>query len=805
MFRASLVNGWRNISRNPLLGVIKIAGSTVGLLCFVCSYLYFVHETTYDQFPESQRIYRYVHRLNLPEGMMEQAVTAAPTGPSLKDRFPEIESYCRITPQAMSIKSTSHEDGFNEKKFVFADSTFLTFFPFELKSQAAGPLLSKPYSIIISAAAAKKYFGDKDPVGQVLLGVEDLQFAVTGVLVDQPTSSHLGKLDFIASFSSLEPIGKNKNLGALIPASVNLEHKGFNFFYTYLLMAPNANVDGLIEGFPAYIEEFRGKGRSERLKPTLQSMSTIHLHSNLLYEIDKNGSVNTINVFLLIGAVILLISNINFINISTSEFIRRAKDVGIRKVLGTSRFSLVVSFTIETMLVYFASAVLSVMLIYLIIPGFNTLVDRQITVDFVVLISVIVPLWIVCSLLSSLYPAIYITRISPVEVVRMRFSMGKSVGLTRNGLVFLQICVSLVLVSTSVIIFRQLDYLLKKDPGFDNTSLLQISTLGTDKFELDFYRKEITRLPGILDAAGTSNGIGENALSFGVKLPESGDEDRNYKVITHFVDPSFLQTMKLSLTRGRFLQSDIITDSVTNVVINETAERTLFGDESGVDRKILVPNLTGSGNTTMNIVGVVKDFNHASLHNVIEPLLLMWRPTRFNYLFVRYAGSGVDATRELGSEWKKTFVGKSFEYTPVEQSFEQMYSAERSLRDLIVVFALIAVGVASVGLFGTALFEVEQRTREFGIRKVLGADSQSLHMLFSQPFAVLLVSAFLVGAPLSWYFAQDWLSQFPYRTEITPFVFVVPFVLIATIIVVTLLYHYGRLSKLNAVDVLKEM
>lgn len=803
MLKLFILTAFRNIKRSLLLSSIKIIGLSIGMLCFTVTIVFYTHEFSYDNFPEADYIYRYVHRVNLPEGMEQYALTSAMTGPAIQEKFTPVQSFCRLLLQPMTLRTEDQRVGFNEDRFVFADSTFERFFPFPLTAGKAGSLLKEPFSVIISPRAAKKYFGDESPIGKVLLATDDTGFKVTGVYSENISKTHLGALDFIASFTSLEPIGKKNAWANRIPAAAKLDAKGFNSFYTYFLLSPATPPEALTDGFPAFIEQYRGQGKSERLKPTLQALKDIHLNSVLKYEIDRNGDERVVYVLLIIGSVILIISNINFVNISISEFIKRSKSVGIQKVLGTTRKALIISFLTEVFLLSLVSAIISISLLYGLMPYLNSLISRDMVFDIGQAIFLLVVISFTSTILSGLYPAIYVSKVSPVEVVRSRFSIGKSVGLTRNMLLLLQLWISFALVVGTLMIYRQIDFLLNKNLGFDANDVLQINTVGTDPLVLKTFKDQIAESAAIHNVASTSNAYGQTGFSFGIRLPESGDEERVYGVISLYVDPDYLQTLHLKLVSGRFFQPDIVADSIQNILLNETAANLLFnGDALG--KKILLPS-GAAGLTVMNVVGVVADFNHASLRQQIEPLILQFHPSQFNYLLVRYDGQNMHSVvSAIEKKWKTFFPAKVFEYTSLDQSGHELYKEEKSLGDLIAAFSTVAVGIASIGLFGVGLFIMQQKTREYGIRKVLGATTQDIYYGFGKPILMLLFIAFALSTPMSYYVTHQWLSKYPYRTEISLSVYAISFAIILTIVVATLLYHLGKMSKLDPAEVLKE-
>jgi putative ABC transport system permease protein len=805
MLRLFFSTALRNLQRNRILSTIKITGLSLGMLCMLVTWLYYQHEMSYDRYPNSDRVFRYVHRVNLPEGMQEYAVTAAVTGPALQERYPEVQSVCRILEQPLFIRAGKMESSVYEEKFLFADSTFFDFFPLIESTADEHLLLKGPFTVVLSPRAAKKYFGNGDPIGKSLITDDETAFIVTGVLTAETSKTHLGMIDFIASFESLELMGRKSVWAKTMPATVNLAAKGYNTFYTYLMLKADGDESTLVNKFPSFIEDFRGKGKSERLKPTLQPLKEIHLHSNLMYEIDKNGSETSTKVLLVIGVVILFIANVNFINISTAEFIKKARSVGIQKLLGTSRSALVASIFVEAFLLSLIAVMMAFILLYCLIPYINVLFNRQLEIDPVQTVYFGLIVAVACAFLSGVYPAMYINKVSPAEVVRSRFAAAGNVSNARNGLVFVQLVVSFLLVSGTLLIHHQVEHLLNKDLGYDQHHLLAINTRGTDYADVLPYQSEIARVGGVEDVSLASEAFGIPGAAFAVMLPESGDEERRYSVLSRSVDPGYLRVIKTSLVAGRFFETGIAADSLTNVVINEIAAETLFNGDA-INKVIEVPSVTGAGGTVrMTVIGVVADYHFASLREVIQPLVIFYEPKQFNYVLVRYAEEEPrQLIQALHSKWKQVFPAKAFEYQMVDQHNSLLYQDERDLKNLVLSFALIAALIGAMGIFGTGLFIVEQRTREFGIRKVFGADVLKLILIFAKPLMILLVLAFVISVPVGYVLSERWLMSFPYRTTVSFDLFVIAFFAILGILLLTLMYHFRRLTRLNAVDVLME-
>ena len=501
MVTVLLKSSIRLIRRQKTLSVLKISGLAIGMATFLITALFALHELKFDhQHRDFQRIFRYVHRVNSDNNLQRFAFTSATTGPALIQRYQEVESCTRIFKSVVSLKRDDADVGFIEKNFAFADANFLETFSFPLRQGYDKGIFKDPNALLITPGMAKKYFGDQDPIGKSILLNGQIELTVKGVFRENFTRSHFN-FDFVCSFATIEVIKNNPIVSKQIPASLNLENKGFAAFYTYLKLRSPGDANVLIGKFPAFIEDFRGKGRSERLKPTLQSLESIHLHSDMLYEIDKNGSLKIVFIYSIVGVLILITAIINYVNISMAEFTLRAKGVGLKKILGISRSSLWVSHFVETLVFCFGAMLSGCLLGLLLLPGFNTLMETRISFFSFETLILAGLIFVITAILSGCLPAIQITRQNPLVAFKGSFQSTKAALVLRHSLVFVQLLVSFVLLTISMLIFQQIDYLLQKDPGFDSD---QIMVVNASSLSIDERRSIKTRLSTDLNVMGTS-------------------------------------------------------------------------------------------------------------------------------------------------------------------------------------------------------------------------------------------------------------------------------------------------------------
>jgi putative ABC transport system permease protein len=804
MITLLLKSNLRLITRNKELSIVKITGLMIGSAIFLMTALFCWHEFQYDrQHPEYDRIHRYVHRVNTPEGLQSFAFTSAMTGLALKERFTEVEDFCRIFVTYAGIRNAGADISFNERRFAFADQNFLTFYHFPLRGNVnPKTILTEPFSLILTPEMAKKYFAHQDPVGKTILFNNEISFIVKGVFQENFNTTHFD-LDFVASFATLDAIKNHPIVSRQIPATLNLEAKGFNAFYTYLKLSPDSSPAALEAKFPAYIEAFRGPGRSERLKPSLQSLSSIHLYSNLLYEIGNNGSARIVYVYFFIGSLILLIACINYINTSTAEFLKRARGIGLKKILGIERSALMLSHLIETVLLTSISLVMGSIAAYLLMPAFNMMVDRKI--DFVIpqTLIIIAAIFVAVTFVSGLYPAIMITRAHALESFKGELKGNPSAFNARHALVFVQLLISFCLVTVSLLIYRQLDYLLKKDPGFDSSQIITLNASSATKQQRAILKERLVSDKNVLSAAMCSVPPGGSLFSYGITLPENdGDAERRVAVYQAFVDNDFITTMGINLSEGRFFDPLSAADSGQYMVFNQAAAKAVGG--SVLNRELKLPDLFATQQVTKSVVGIIEDFNFASFHQEIQPLILEYNPGRCQYLLVRFRGTDAAQTvRSIEGAWKEIIPQLPFDYYFMDEGFARFYDQEQRQKNMIACIAFLAISLAALGIYGTTLFLVQQRTKEVGIRKILGSRRIDILWLLMRPTLNMVIVSSVAGIPLAWATGNAWLEQYPYRIGFPPSLFAIAFCILVAVITMTILHRFLKVTRVNPTEVLR--
>jgi len=785
------------------LSIVKISGLSIGMATFLVTMLYCLHEWSYDkQHPQWEKIYRYVHRVKTDDALQSFAFTSATTGPALKARFAEVDDFTRIFAFELSLKCKDSEIGFVEKKFAFADENFLQFFSFPLRNGNDPNLLHDPYSVILTPASARKYFGNLDPIGKTLLLNGAIELIVKDVFKANFSRTHM-TFDFVASFSTLEAIKNHPIVSKQIPASLNLEHKGFSAFYTYLRLTSASARSKLEEKFPAFIEEFRGKGRSDRLKPTLQSLASIHLNSDMLYEINANSSDTIVLIYIVVGVLILVTAVINYINISTAEFIIRAKNIGLKKMLGIGKGPLVVGHVVETMVVCSIALFAGVIMTLLLIPMFNDIMETQLTVFTNGAILPVLLVYFTTVLLSGLLPAIQILRQDALIAFQGNWKTGQSSAYLRNSLVFLQLIASFVLLSMALLIFRQTDYLLQRDKGFDASQVLVVNAGGMAPNDRIALKHELMNQQHIENVSMTSTPPGESLFTFGLNLPGgNGEDDRRITFYQMFVDENFLKTLGVDLLEGRFFDANVPSDSLNSFVVNQTGAESIH--DSLMTRKIEIPNIYTGKPVQKTVVGVIDDFHFASFHNEVKQLILEYNPRYARYLLLRFnPRNTTNVIAAVDRMWKEYSPLLPLDFYFLDDNFAKYYATEQRTKQIVMVISLLAVCLASLGIFGTSLFTLQQRRKEIGVRKLLGSATAGLFFLLFRSIFIILIVACTAGVPVVMWAGERWLGRYPYHIDLGTSILMISFVTIFLVMLSTVSFYLLKIIRVQPAQVLR--
>lgn len=815
MFKTYVKIAWRNLMRNKIFSFINIFGLSVGLTCCILITLYIVHESSYDKYHKNgDRIYR-IGTIFIDQGVEEKGGnSSAPLGKMLQQEYPEIQSSARILALFRDDKTLfqSQENGdlksFYETQGYLADSNLFQILTYQFKEGNPKTALMEPNSVVIHEDIAQKLFGKQSALNKIVRVSSstngDTSFRVTGVFSNPPGPSHIGARFFL-SFRG----GRMDRM-----ANNNPSLQNNNMFYTYLLLKDGSDPKALEQKFPDFIQ----RHLSEQLKETgkqrkyyLTSVPDIYL-SGIKHN-TTTASGNKITLFILgsIALLTLLIACINFMNLSTANSSKRAAEVGVRKVLGAEKNSLLGQFLGESLVMSVVALAFAVVFTFLLLPLFEHVSGKTlvITSQQKLFLSVFfVVLALITGLLAGSYPAFYLSSFRPIKVLKGKFSNSLAAVSLRKGLVVFQFIISIVLIVASVVIANQMRYLRQKDLGFqkDQQIIIPLRT-STAKNSVQAFKDAVANNTSI-------RSVGTSMAYPGIFNPQDwlmyrqGQTMNNSKqVYINLVDNNFLQTLGVKLVAGRLFSSEFTADTLTSFVINEEAVKE-FGFASPQDAvgKWLAADWDGEQNR-FNIVGVVKDFHFKDLHENIEPFAFRFyndANAGFNYMIARSGGSNIgQSLSTLETTWKRLNPNEPFEYSFLDQDFQKNYEAENRQAGLIDYFTVIAIIISCLGLFGLATFTAEQRTKEIGIRKVLGASVYGVVGLLSKDFMKLVSVAILIGSPLAWYIMNKWLQNFAYQTAIRWQVFVLTTLIAIVIAFVAISFQAVKAALSNPVKSLR--
>lgn len=781
----------RNLRKHKAYALINISGLAVGMACCVLILLYVRDELGYDRYhARSDRIYRVVNGTN--------ANTPPALAPALQDDFPEVVGYARFKPPFGIWMMRYGDNVFYEKQVYWAEESIFDIFSWSLAQGDPGTALKEPYSVVISEEMARKYFPDEDPMGKIISADDDFMYVkVTGVMKNIPKNSHF-TADFFFSFSTL-PKQYNPNI------VTNWDGGGF---YTYLLLSPDAPPDELESKLPGVIEKYRKRQENADgmvLEPSLQALTDIHLHSHLENELGANSDMTYIYILSSIALFILLIACINFMNLATARSATRAREVGLRKVLGAYRFQLIRQFLIESILVSLVALLLAVVLIHLVLPGFNAFTGKELALALYEsdLLLSLIGIALFVGIVAGSYPAFFLSAFQPEDVLKESVKAGGSGAMLRKTLVVVQFAIATVFIIGTGTVYEQLEYIQDRRLGFDKEHVITVPAAISPIFQrLESFENALLVNASVLGVSissslpGRSGGTG--ILQSVPVRPAGFTEEEPLEIPILSGDPDLLTTLGLELAAGRGFWRDNATADSSSFLLNETAVRR-FGwasPETAIGRQ------AEAGGRRWTVIGVLKDFHMRSLHSSIEPLVLL--PGGGNHISIRISPGHITATLDfIEDTWKSVYPNYPFIYSFLDEDFARLYRDETRLSYLFGVFSLMTVFIACLGLLGLASFTAEQRTKEIGVRKTLGASVSNIVLMLSREVVVLILLSNVIAWPVAFLVMNNWLKDFAYRIEMGIGVFVFGGVLALAIAVLTVSYQAIKAATINPVKALR--
>ena len=785
----------RNMRKHFTHSLINIVGLSVGLSCFIVIALYVRHELSYDKmFTNSQSVYR-VTMSSIVGGNNNHIPTSYPTiAPAIAERFPSVGKYTRIYNFKYSRLEPTFRYGDNvhyEQKVIFGDSTFFDLFNFEFVSGDAEKALTHPNSVVITESMARKYFGEEEAMGKLLSfnGRGDVQ--VMGVLKDLPSATHV-QFDFLLPLSFLSQGG-----------SKMLESWNMDWFWTYMVIPDPAQVAVVEEGINQLATEKIPESKTDNdLKFFLQPLENVHLYSNFDYNTDlvQNGDIGNLYIFISVGVLVLLISAINFINISMAIASGRFKEIGISKVLGAVKSQLRWQFLMESIAVCLLSLVIAFVLLQLSLPLFSMLLDAPLS--FVVgrdtwLLAGIVGFTIVTGLISGIFPALFISSLEPQRVLKGIWKQGQGGAKFRKALVGMQIAITIFLVIGTVVIFEQLRFIQERPLGYEKDHVVLLTVRDTKVVKgYHAFKNALIGESAIRNVSSVSEPIGRE-VQFMTFQVEGFDKPQFVKILN--VTHDFVNTMGLEIVKGRDYSREVSTDSVSGFIINEAAAKS-FGWADPVGKAI---DHAFRKEKQGRVIGVVKDFNFEPLQKQIDPIVI-WFGGPYWYVAVNIQqGKTSEGLAAIEREWKKIEPDKPFAFQFLDQAIQHVYDKEQRLAKVFLVFSILSIATAVIGLYGLISFMAGQRMSEIGIRKVMGASVRGILYLLSKEYLVLVAIAFVISAPLTWLIINQWLQGFAFRIGWNVTYFAAGLVVTMIIVLSTVVSKGLGAANSNPVDILR--
>jgi putative ABC transport system permease protein len=787
MLKNYFISAARSIKRYKLFTFLNVFGLSTGLACSILIFLWVQDERSYDKFnDDAPHLFRIVANV----AGTPAAVTPPPIAPALKQQIPAVHSVTRVVPFSTTIAIGNTK--FDEKNVLYADSNFLEMFNFPLFKGNKSSVLSQPNGIVITAATATKYFGTTDAVGKIIHVDNDINgnnYTVTGVLKNIPHNSHL-------QFDLLLPIDfyNKSNAGVWDNFAA----------YSYVRLKSNADISPAALAALARQTNaiYKVNNTSNTLGSfTFQPLTAIHLKSHLLLDVGGQGNSQHVTIFLLVAIFILLIACINFINLSTALGSQRAKEVGLRKTIGASRRQLVSQFMAESLVISVMSLILAIVIVWLLLPLFNQLTTKSISIDLsnVKVLGGLFLLTLITGFVSGAYPAIFMASFKPVTVLKgAKLTGGQGFSL-RNALVVLQFAVSVILMVSTLIVNDQLNFILKRDIGFNKENLLYLPMPHVGDLQSNYQALQATLLqtPGISDYTVIDH-LPTNLTTGTVDVKWVGKDPRQQTIFPHIgVDGRFIKTFGMHILAGRVFNEQV-KDDADNYILNETAARVM-----GMTASTAIGKQISSNGHSGTIIGVVKDFNFKPVQQPIEPLIIK-QTKRGGFIVLRTTTENTQAIiNKLQTIFQKIYPNSPFSYDFVDQDLSRLYMSEQRMGVLFNIFSVVSIIVSCLGLFGLATFATQRRVKEIGVRKVLGAKTIAIVVMLVKDFIKPVSLSLLIAFPIAWYAMSKWLTNYAYRIQISWWLFVIAAITATLIAIFTISYQSIKAALTNPVKSLR--
>ena len=801
MFRSYLTTAYRNLIKHKFYSSINIFGLSLGIACCILIFAYIAYELSYDGYhKKAENIFRIVSKRTVSGQTNELARSPAPVGPTMIEELPEVINAVRFSPTVKRVFAYQDKTYF-EEGVLYVDQSIFDVFSFEMIEGDPKTALEVPFTMVFTEKTAQKYFGDESPVGKIINWDNKFDYRVTGVVKDPPPNSHF-TFNALASFATF--IKYDPRIGSWNGGS----------FPTYLLLDKNTDLKKFQQKMNGFHEKHLGSALKEigiEMEAYLQPLKSIHLHSHVQYELGDNSDIRLIYAFLAIAVIVLLIACINFMNLATARAASRAKEVGMRKVLGAQRTKLVVQFLGESFVFALLSFVLGILLARLFLPYFSGLAGKTISLNssgMPYMYAILAAMVLFVGLVAGSYPAFFLSAFKPISVLKGHVLEGSKNSWFRSILVVIQFALSIILIICTIIVFNQHKYMQNKDLGFNKQNLLAIAIQNDEvRIGLESFKQDLLNIRGI-ESAGLSSMVPGEMYLFNIgTYPEGYTRDQTISMDYFLVDYGFLDTLGIDVLRGRGFSKQITTDYTDAVMINETAAKNL-GWNDPLGKTIEIPSVDGLVRKT--VIGVFKDINQRSLYSVVAPTIIQYIGTegsisnRARRLTLRLNTDDIPGVlMKIEQKWKNTFPNHPHYSFFLDEFFDGQHQAEKKLGSIFRTFSMLAIIIGCLGLFGLASFTAEQRTKEIGIRKVLGSSASSIVILLCRKFFLLVAIANALAWPVAFYTMNKWLQNFPYPVKIGIGTFLLTALSAFVIALFTVGFQSIKAARANPVDSLR--
>jgi putative ABC transport system permease protein len=804
MFSNLIKHSLRSFKRQRAYIVINILGLSIGIACSLLIAIFVINEASYDKFNvKKDRIVRLILNGKIGGQEITGAYTCCQMGPTMVKEFPEVEDYLRMNGRGPTVVEYNNQT-FTEEHLIEADSSFFNFFSIPVIKGDVKNLLNAPNRVVLSESTAKKIFGSENPIDKpIKIGSDSVKYTVSGVMADVPENSHF-EANIIASFMT-NPFSKN-------PVWLN------NSVATYLLLKPNSTYATVDQKIPELLVKYVGPevqrymgvsitdfvAQGNKYRFYCQKLTSIHLEPNIQQQFKQSSDPKYLKIFGGIAILIILIAAINFMNLSTAQSAKRAKEVGIKKIGGSSRGMLITQFLSESFILSFASLIFALIIIKITLPYFNNLLGARMKLDLLqnwYTIPVMLIFSVIVGFLAGGYPAFFLSSFNPYEVLKGSVKNSMKNGRLRRVLVVFQFAVSILLIISTMVMYRQIKYMLNKDTGFNKDQLIVINRAGALGTQVKSFKEAVKGIPGVVNITSSTAVPGRENSNSGYMM--EGRKDETFLMQTNFVDDDYLATYGMQLKSGRSFDKSHPTDREA-CIINETALKN-FSIKDIEKTRFVTPGDSGKGKY-LQVIGVVKNFNFVSLRNPIDPYIFNYigdQPIG-GYLSVKLSAQNYTKTiSAIETKWKEYTANTPLQYYFVDADFEHMYIQEKQNAQMAVIFSVLAIFIAALGLFGLTSFTVEQRTKEIGVRKAMGSSIPGIYIAISREIIILVSISALIAWPIVYYVAGKWLQNFYYRIDLGVFSFVAGLTIALGIAILTISYRILNAARVNPAQSLK--